>query len=342
MADCKLATNENLAKISRWGGLFVSVMPRTWKEDETFRQKVRHGNIKWQHILSRPNNRNPHATLDRYYKAQGDYITSSGYQLYWIRSTQKAEQDKETRSRRIQTSLEALKKLQTKLNKYSLKGPKQIDTKIRAILKEHHCIDFIAFDIHESREYKNLRRNRGRPRKDERGQVTWKNIYSITFDVHADAIAREKKVDGVFPLITNLDTARYRAKRVLEIYKFQPFIEKRHSQIKTYQEVTPVNLKKSERVVGYLHMQIMALMVATLIERQLRKAMRRNSISSLPLYPEDRKCYSPTMFDIVRFFRGVERYEVYEGDSIKIFPAQLNTMQTQVLKLLDVPLSLYE
>ena len=172
--------------------------------------------------------------------------------------------------------------------------------------------------------------------------MSWKKIYSTTFGVRADAIAQEEKVGGVFPLITNLDTARYRAKRVLEIYKFQPFLEKRHSQIKTYQEVTPVNLKKSERVVGYLHMQVMSLMVATLIERQLRNAMRRHSIDSLPLYPEGRKCFSPTMFDIVRLFKGVERYEVYEGDDVKIFPAQLNKIQTQVLNLLDVPLALYE
>ena len=129
VADCKLATDENLAKINRWGGLFVSVMPRTWKEDDTFRKKVRRGNIKWQHILSRRNNRKPHSKLDRYYKAQGDYTTLNGYQLHWIRSSQKAEQDKETRARRVQASLDVLKKLQPKLNKYKLKNHKQIDAK---------------------------------------------------------------------------------------------------------------------------------------------------------------------------------------------------------------------
>ena len=51
----------------------------------------------------------------------------------------------------------------------------------------------------------------------------------------------------------------------MEIYKFQPFLEKRHSQLKTWQEVTPVLLKKDERVVAYLHMHVMALLAATLI-----------------------------------------------------------------------------
>jgi transposase len=342
VADCKLATDENLEKISRWGGLFVSVMPRTWKEDEKFRKKVRGGKIKWQHILSRRNNRKPDSKVDRYYKARGEYTTANGYQLHWIRSSQKAEQDKETRTRRIQAALDALKGLQPKLNKYTLKDRKQIDAKVRAILKQNHCTDFITFEIHEFREYKKVRRKRGRPRKDDPGPVTWKKTYTLNFGLSSNVIVQEEKVDGVFPLITNLESDRYRAKRVLEIYKFQPFLEKRHTQIKTYQEVTPVNLKKAERVVAYLHMQVMSLMVATLIERQLRKAMRKDTITSLPLYPEGRKCESPTMFDIVRLFKGVERYEVYEGDDVKIFPAQLSKIQTQVLDLLDVPRSAYQ
>jgi hypothetical protein len=83
-------------------------------------------------------------------------------------------------------------------------------------------------------------------------------------------------------------------------------------------------------------------MVAALIERQLRLAMRQQGISSLPIYPEDRPCKSPTMFDIVRLFRNVERYEVAVGDDINIFPAQLTDLQKQVLELLEVPLAAYQ
>ena len=48
------------------------------------------------------------------------------------------------------------------------------------------------------------------------------------------------------------------------------------------------------------------------------------------------------MFDIVRLFRNVERYEVAVGDDIHIFPAQLTDLQKQVLTLLDVPLAAYQ
>jgi len=160
--------------------------------------------------------------------------------------------------------------------------------------------------------------------------------------VDRQALDEQALTDGVFPLITNLEADDYNAKRVLEIYKFQPFLEKRHSQLKTWQEVTPVLLKKDERVVAYLHMHVMALIVATLIERQLRKAMKQRSIPALPLYPEDRPCPYPTMFDIVRLFGGVERYEVLEGERVTLFPAKLNRLQAQLLELLEVPTSLYQ
>ena len=168
------------------------------------------------------------------------------------------------------------------------------------------------------------------------------NASALTLTVDRQALEQEALVDGIFPLLTNLEASEYTPKRVLETYKCQAFLEKRHSQLKTWQEVTPVLLKKDERVVAYLHMHVMALMVATLIERQLRKAMVQHSLPSLPLYPENRPCRYPTLFDIVRAFRQVERYEVQEGEKVTLFPAKLTPLQSQLLELLQVPVSLYQ
>jgi hypothetical protein len=41
--------------------------------------------------------------------------------------------------------------------------------------------------------------------------VTWKKTYTLNFGLKV----QEEKVDGVFQLITNLESARYGAKRVL-------------------------------------------------------------------------------------------------------------------------------
>lgn len=342
VADCKLATEENLKKISVWNGFFVSVMPRTWKEDEKFRKKVREGKISWKHILSRKNNRKPESKHDRYYVAEGAYKTSHGYRLHWIRSTQKAEQDVETRTRHINRGLAELRYIETKFNTYNLKERKQISQRIEKLLKDEGCKNLIQYEIHATREYSRTHQQKGRPAKGDKGKITWKQVYSISFGIDKHSVSEEEKTDGVFSLITNLDPKTHSAKKVLEIYKFQPFIEKRYSQIKTYQEIAPVYLKNSKRVVAYLHMHVMALMVASLVERTLRLAMKKKKISSLPIYPEDRSCPSPTIFDIARLFRNVERYEVNAGDEIMIFPAELTDIQKEVISLLEVPVAAYQ
>jgi transposase len=342
VADCKLATEENLQKISVWNGLFVSVMPRTWSEDQPFREKAKRKKIHWKHILSRKNNRKPDSKTDRYYVAEGDYKTSHGYRLHWIRSTQKAEQDAATRSRQLERALEELRSIQTKLNAYNLKTRKQISQRIESILEDARCDSLIKFEIHATREYKHVYQKKGRPTKDTPKKVTWRQVFSISFGIDSYAVDDEKKVDGVFPLITNLNPETHPAKRVLEIYKFQPFLEKRFSQMKTYHEIAPMYLKNDERVVAYLHMHVMALMVAALIERTLRRAMQKKKLASIPIYPERRPCHAPTIFDVVRLFRSVERYEVKAGDETIVFPAELTDTQKQVLQLLEVPFAGYQ
>jgi transposase len=262
--------------------------------------------------------------------------------LHWVRSTQKAEQDVETRTKHLHRSLDELRNIQTKLNTYNLKTRKQISQRIENILKNEGCQTLIQYEIHTTREYIRTYQQKGRPAKDSKGKITWKQVYSISFGIDKCAVNEEERTDGVFPLITNLDPKTHSAKKVLEIYKFQPFLENRFSQIKTYQEIAPVYLKRSERVIAFLHMHVMALMVASLIERKLRLAMKKKKISSLPIYPENRECPSPTIFDIARLFRNVERYEVSEGDKTLIFPAELNDTQKEVLNLLEVPVAAYQ
>ncbi|MBW1792319.1 MAG: IS1634 family transposase [Deltaproteobacteria bacterium] len=340
VADCKLAAEENLRKISSCGGRFVTVMPRTWEQDKNFRDHVRQEKIEWALILSRKNNRKPDSKVDRYYLAQGTY-QAKGYPLLWIKSTQKAEQDAETRARHIEKALENLRALQVRLNTYHLKKRSDIQQKVREILKQGQCRNWIDVQIHSQRTYKKHYSQVGRPMANQPTQLTWVPSFSMTFQINHEKLREEILTDGVFPLIHNLGK-EFKSGRILEIYKFQPFLEKRHSQLKTWQEITPVLLKKAERVVALLHMHVMALMVSTLIERKLRIAMKNNSINDLPLYPEGHPCPYPTLSDIVRLFRGVEKYEVEQGDDVVVFPAQLSKLQKQVLQLLEIPISLYQ
>jgi len=55
-----------------------------------------------------------------------------------------------------------------------------------------------------------------------------------------------------------------------------------------------VFLKDIGRISGLLAVHFFVLLVQTLLERELRRAMIREKLESLPLYPEDRPCSRPT------------------------------------------------
>ena len=341
VADSKLATEKNLEKIASYGGKFITVMPATWSESKLFKDSVKCGKVKWNHILSKENGGQTERKMDRYYLAEGEFQTQTEYRLLWYRSTQKIQRDLETRERRLAKSMDNLNALALKLNKYKFKTREKIKERIEQILKKNKCIGLIDYQLESERIFKKNYFIKGRPSSTSKGENSWKEVFKLKFAINEQEILNESLCDGVFPLLTNVFEDKS-PKKILVIYKYQPFLEKRHSQIKTWQKVTPVLLKNSKRVVSYLHIHVIALMVSTLIERQLRLAMKNNQIEALPIYPEGRDCSHPTIFDIIRLFRNIEKYEVELDGKTTFFPANLNIIQKKILNLLAIPISLYQ
>jgi transposase len=133
------------------------------------------------------------------------------------------------------------------------------------------------------------------------------------------------------------------AAEVLKTYKFQSFLENRHSQLKSVLQIAPVFLKKPPRVFALVDIVVLSLVVATLMERDLRKAMLRNKIESLPVYPEQRECKYPTTQSIIRVFSDVEKFEVRDkdGKENEYFPPALSQLQKQILDLMEVPQNIF-
>ena len=79
-------------------------------------------------------------------------------------------------------------------------------------------------------------------------------------------------------------------------------------------------------------------MIQALIERELRAAMQREQLPSLPLYPEERQCARPTTEQVLRLFSHAERHVLTRaGRTVQRFEAEFTPRQRQVLELLGVP-----
>ena len=103
-------------------------------------------------------------------------------------------------------------------------------------------------------------------------------------------------------------------------------------------EIAPVFLKNEGRIEALFTLYFLALLVQALIERELRLAMKRESIDKLPIYPEQRRCRRPTTEQILRLFSLAERHTLSAGGrTVQVFHPQLTELQSQVLSLLGVP-----
>jgi hypothetical protein len=61
-----------------------------------------------------------------------------------------------------------------------------------------------------------------------------------------------------------------------------------------------VFLKNEGRIEALFYLYFLVLLVQALIERELRRAMQREQLSALPLYPEERATRRPTAEQILR------------------------------------------
>lgn len=340
-ADSKLCTDANLRHIEFYQGQYITVMPRTWKEDRAFRELAREGKVEWRLILKRNNNRHPAQVIDKYYTPTATYRTDTGRRIVWIKSTQKAEIDRQSRNKQIEKTLAALKQLNTMLNKRKLRRLRNIKRAVNGLLLEHETHELINCSIQQRVVVTRSFLKRGRPPADAPTKTHRHYEYQLAWEINQAEVVKQARSDGVFPLLTNNDQKL--AREILEIYKYQSFLENRHSQLKTHLEVAPVYLKKPERILALLDLVMLSLCIATLMERDLRNGMRRHGVTSIPIYPEERECQHPTAHSIMRAFQDVEKFEVADrkGNVMEYFQPRLTPLQKQVLNLMGAPLKLY-
>ncbi len=342
VADCKLCTKENLAYLASFGGKFVTVLPRSRREDVVFREKLRHKAARWRVILTVERSDRAHR-IDYYATTSvGPKESLDGFRLIWIRSSAKAEEDRQSREVRIEKARTALKDLSEGLNKRQLKTRNQIRAAVKKILRECQCEEFLRVDVKSNYLSMPRRLRPGRPKAGDSYKRIGKTLYEIKVSENAIRIRQETNTDGVFPLITNLPTQTKRAVEVLQIYRYQPYLERRFENLKTEYAVTPVYLKSPKRVVGLVHVYFLSLMVAALIEREIRRAMESQNIKVLPIYPEERECRAPTTPRLLDIFSQLDWFRHVGKEGSTVFPVRLSSIHIQILSLLGVPRKLYE
>jgi transposase len=338
VADSKLCSHDNLSYIERAGGRFVTVLPRSRREDKQFRKWIQTGVPAWEVVWDRPYVRRPDGPRDIWSVYRDPLGTAEGFTLIWVWSNLLTLRQQERRHRNISLATAALTALKERVlgPRSRVRGGARIDLEIELVLEKHRVRRYFKVKRVPRPEHIFKQTQRGRPGADTAYRRVTKRRYDIEWTIDQAAIDYDKKSDGMYPLICN--DRNLTPAQILEAHKGQPMIEKRFEQLKTVHEIAPVFLKNTGRIEAFFTLYFFALLIQALIERQLRLEMQRQKITELPIYPEQRRCKHPTTEQILRLFSLAERHTLLRQEqTVQVFLPELTGIQSQTLELLGVP-----
>ncbi len=300
--------------IAHNGGRFVTILPRSRKEDTEFRDWIWHNNPDWTEAHRRPGGRHGEPD-DVWHTTPAPAPSAEGYPIIWVRSSAKTDHDAEARRARIAKGITALDDLNQRLAspRTRLRTTVAVEAAATAALDRHrrHTLDQLP-DHRDHQSRPSAKKNAAGPARTPATANTPAPTTASPGTVNENIVARDAASDGMFPLITCDNTIT--PAEVLAAYRYQPNLERRNHMLKGPQQLAPVFLHTPHRIEALLLCQFLALLTEALIEREIRTAMKTAALDSIPLYPELRSCPAPSAPRILEIFNGIARHHLISNN----------------------------
>jgi transposase len=150
---------------------------------------------------------------------------------------------------------------------------------------------------------------------------------TLTYERDHAAIAQAAATDGIYALATN-KRGRLSANRVLELYKDQEIVERRHRDLKQTLKVRPIFVHNDDRIHALVSIVGIALLIFGLIESQLRRALDGQTLDLLP----EGRAAKPTGRNVLAAFQGLGLTYTHRGPELD----RLTHTQRRILDLLEI------
>ena len=334
VADSKLCSRDNLSHISAGQGRFLTVMPRTRAEDAWFREHLQTNTVSWHEVHREANPRRRDGPDLVYQGVESPRRSVEGYRVLWYRSSQKTEQDRQQRRQRLDRAYARLDALHSRPRPF--KSHQEALQAGQRVIEDEQVQRWLGVEVRTQLQEEHKQVSPGRPGPDTEYRRVEHWRFQPVFVEDAEALKREAMSDGLFPLLTN-DEALSPAEALLK-YKYQPFVEKRHEQLKSVFGVAPIWLKNVGRIDSLLWLYYVVELTQALLEREVRRRMRAEGRKSLALYPEGRPSEGPTAALVLAALEGQRRHRLLDGQGqeLRRFHDELSPAAAELLELLGV------
>jgi transposase len=329
IGDRKLCNEETMVAFCRQGQRFLAAHPWTETARTVWRETWQHlqtGHLSWTPVdyASRNNARKSPAQRPQYRVCEiahqlKDGETPPGHTLRWVFvwSSDKAEQDARQRAKALRTGEEALQRIARLLGKYDYTSRQVIEARIDKALQKARAQRYFTYTLLGTDE-------------DQTWELHWERWQS--------AIAETECFDGIVLLCTNVPIEQLSAGEVMVEYKKQVNVEQSIDFIKSPVQIRPMWLHSPRRLAGLTLLIMIAVLVAALLEYQVRRWIAKMGRLVRGLMPEGRDNPYPTAKAMLRAFQNYALVIVQRGKGREeLHHPKLRPVQQQIWDIMELP-----
>ena len=340
VGDSKLICHQSMAHIHDNEGFFVAPAPMYESYKKVFEDALDSHDRQWLIPYKERFNRGFEVPMDFKYEDK-DYRL----RMIILFDHGLCARKQKTLQNRIHKTQTAFEQISAKLNRYKLKSADTIDKTCRAILKKNQTQPFFIYRIINEpiTTYKN--EHRGRPsKKAEPEQIAVvQDHFKVELILDQNALDHALSRCGYYPLLTNQSQEQLSIEDAMLAHKKQYKSEHTFRRAKGPLSIEPVYLHTPERIEALLLLFKIALQMVILIERTARKNISQREYGLDNFMPNRVDVRNPRSEYMLKEFEDIVKglLPLPDGNTYG-FVSELNTLQRDILSVLEVPLNYYE
>ena len=356
VGDCKLASLANRAHIHSRGGFYLTPLPLTGNTPDALRAFVLKPPASLQEIrLPGQEESEPPVGLgfgvevlcDVQTPEEQECVTWSERRLI-VQSQAHARWSLSFVEGRQQTGLrERLEKAESALRALNTKPATQqsdLETRAQAILTRYTVTDYLCLSFKEQVTHQTSYVGPGRPGPKRATHTTETRTWTVKPKRQRTAINLFNRLAGWRVFVTNAPEGRLSLTDAVNCYRQEWQPEHGFHRLKGgCLAITPLFLQDDNRIRGLLVLLGIALRVLTLTEFVARRSLAANGETLKGLYEgnPNRATASPTTERLLKAFKDMTLYRHHTATETWYEVTQLSPLQRRILKLLDIPDSVY-
>lgn len=329
IGDSKLASQATMLAFCRQQQQFLSAhcwtptLRSLWLQTKA---KIAVGELAWQSVAytSRNDARKPKEEAPQFQVVEVtrdlmDEATGRAYPLrfVFVHSSHKAEQDAARREMALSAGDASLSQIAGRLGKYSYKSRAVIESRLQASLKKAKAHGYYRYTLSGTE-----------------GSAEWE----LHWERDEEAIQQAAQCDGVTVLVTNVSPERLGAEGAMRKYREQGCVEQTIDFLKSPVQIRPMWLHKPKRLAGLTLLIMVAVLLAGLLETQVRDWIRKTGCLVTGLKPEGRDNAYPTAKALLRTFADYTLVVMRQaGGQETVHYPKLRPVQQQIWDILKLP-----